>query len=186
MIVNDASRSRRSAAILAVVLGLLQLALVPNVGVLAGRANLALVFVACVCLGSDVQSAPVIGFLAGLFFDLTGSGPIGLMALLLTPLAYGLAAMGRPRVADDLSGSCAVAIPAFAVCELAYAVVLLVTGQSSFVDAVFLRALPGAALDAVAFAVVGMVISRAGAQRQGLGAGKARGRKGSHFNMKGL
>ena len=58
MIVNDAAKGRRTSVVLAVVLGLLQLSVIPNVGILGGRANLALVFVACACLGGDARKAP--------------------------------------------------------------------------------------------------------------------------------
>ena len=43
MIVNDTGKFRRVAIILAVVLCLLQLSIAPYVGILGGRANLALV-----------------------------------------------------------------------------------------------------------------------------------------------
>ena len=183
MIVNDPSRSRRSSIILAVVLALAQLALVPYLGLLGGRANLALVLVGCATLGGDAQKAPAIGFAAGLFFDLSGSGPIGLMALLLTGCAYLMAAADRSRVADDLAGAATLFVPAALAVELAYAVVLLVTGaSSSFVDAVFLRALPGATLDCVVFGLVGLVLSRAQGPASGVG-GRSRG---SHLSVKGL
>ena len=184
MIVNDSSKSGRSSIILAVVLAVAQLALVPNVALLGGRANLALVLVGCACLGGNASKAPLVGFAAGLFFDLAGSGPIGLMALLLTACGYLFASADRSRVADDLGGSVALFVPAAFVVELVYAVVLLATGlSSSFVDAVFLRAIPGVVLDCVSFAIVGLVLSRFQGQGSGMGGGR---RGGSHLSMKGL
>lgn len=70
MIVNDTGKARRVSIVLAVVLGILQLSIVPNVAILGGRANLALVFVAAVCLGGETSKAPFVGFFAGLFYDL--------------------------------------------------------------------------------------------------------------------
>lgn len=178
MIVNDAAKGRRTSVVLAVVLGLLQLSVIPNVGILGGRANLALVFVACACLGGDARKAPAIGFAAGLFYDLAGSGPIGLMALLLTLVGYVFAASGRSRVADDFGGSLVMFAPLASVVGVVYALVLLVLGISpSFVDAVLLRAIPGAVLDCVALSIVAAVLSRTSANSGGLGGG-AHGRGG--------
>ena len=187
MIVNDQASSRRISAVLAVVLAVLQLALVPNVGILGGRANLALVLAACACLGGEVRSAPVIGCLSGLFYDMTGTGPIGLMALLLTLLAWAYAATGRTRVADDVPAALAIFAPSAVGVGVVYALILLATGQaSSFVDVVFLRAVPGAALDCLAFWIVGTLLSRMpGASSSGLSLGGGKKRSG-HYDMKGL
>ena len=77
MIVNDTGKARRVSIVLAVVLGILQLSIVPQRGNPRGSRELALVFVAAVCLGGETSKAPFVGFFAGLFYDLAGSGPIG-------------------------------------------------------------------------------------------------------------
>ncbi len=147
--------------------------------------NLALVLVALACLGGPVSAAPAIGFASGLFYDMAGSGPIGLMALLLTLVAFALASAGRSRVVDDPSASVAIFVPIALGVSVLYAIVLLVCGQaSSFVDVVFLRAIPGAVLDTVAFAVCAFVMGRFGAPATGFGSGKKRG--GNRFSTKGL
>ena len=65
-----------------------------------------------------------------------------------------------------------------AVGGVVYALVLLVLGISpSLVDAVFLRAVPGAVLDCVALFIVAAVLSRTSANSGGLGGG-AHGRGG--------
>ena len=182
MIVNDSGRARRNAIVLAVVLGLLQLSIIPNVGILGGRANLCAVFVAVTCLGGDSSKAPLVGFLSGLFYDLAGSGPIGLMALLLTLAGFALSSSGRSRVADDPAASVAIFAPVSVVLEVVYAVVLLVFGQAgSFFEVVFMRALPGAVLDCLALAIVAFVLSRSGGTGSGLG-----GKHSSGLSMKGL
>lgn len=186
MIVNDTSKNKRSLVILGIVLGVLQLAVVPNVALVGGRCNLALVFVALACLGGSAASAPAIGFGAGLFYDLAGSGPIGLMALLLTLLGFALASAGRSRVSDDPAASVTIFVPASLLVGFLYAIVLLVVGQaSSFVEVVFLRALPGCVLDVVAFAVCAFVLARFGSSPSGFGGGKG-SRGGSRFSTKGL
>ena len=184
MIVRDTGKSRRVALVLGAVLLALQLGVAPNIGILGGRANLALVFVGCTCLGGDVRSAPALGFCAGLLYDLAGTGPIGLMALLLTLLGWFLAASDRPGPADDLGGAMALFVPAAVLVGVVYAVVLLALGVSSSpVDALLLRALPGAALDCACFALAGMALARAGAGSGGGlslsgGRGPAHGRGG--------
>lgn len=183
MIVNDTGKFRRVAIILAVVLGLLQLSIAPNIGILGGRANLALVLVAALCLGGDASKAPVIGFASGLFYDLSGSGPIGLMALLLTLMGYALAIGGHSRISDDPTAGVVLFIPVALIVEVAYALVLLVFGQAgSFVDVVFMRALPGAVLDVLSMVVVAFFLGRAGGSSGGFG-GR---RSGSGLSMKGL
>lgn len=163
MIVNDTGKFRRVAIILAIVLCLLQLSIAPYVGILGGRANLALVLAVALTLGGEESKAPAIGFACGLFYDLAGSGPIGLMALLLTVMCYALAVGGHSRIADDPTAGVVLFVPAALIVEVGYALVLLVFGQaSSFVDVVFLRALPGALLDCLSMAVVAFALSRTG------------------------
>lgn len=183
MIVNDTGKARRTAIVLAVVLGILQLSIVPCVGILGGRANLALVFVAAACLGGETSWAPLLGFFSGLFYDLAGSGPIGLMALLLTLTGFALALAGRSRVADDPMASVVLFVPVAIVVEALYAIVLLVFGQAeSFVDVVFMRALPGAVLDCLSLCVVAFALSRTVGSSGGFG-GK---HSGGGLSMKGL
>ena len=92
MIVKDAGKNRRVAVVLGIVLLVLQLGVAPNIGLFGGRANLALVFVGATCLGGEASRAPILGFVAGLVYDLAGTGPIGLMALLLTLAGWLMAA----------------------------------------------------------------------------------------------
>ncbi len=180
MIVNDSSKNRSTLIVLAVVLAVLQLGVVPNVALVNGRANLSLVLVAVACLGGSTASAPAIGFACGLFYDLAGSGPIGLMALLLTLVGFALASAGRSRVADDFGASIAIFIPLSLAVGILYACVLLICGQSSsIVDALFFRALPGAVLDCIAFSIVSFVLSRGSGSSMG-------GKGGSRFSTKGL
>lgn len=183
MIVNDTGKARRTSIALAVILGILQLSIVPNVGILGGRANLALVLVAAVCLGGETSKAPLVGFFSGLFYDLAGSGPIGLMALLLTFTGFALAAAGRSRVADDPTASIVLFVPVALVVEVVYAIVLLVFGQAqSFVEVVFMRALPGAVLDCLALGITSVVLARVGGGSGGFG-GK---HSGGGLSLKGL
>lgn len=186
MIVNDPTKSRRQAVILGIVLGILQLALVPNVGIGNGRANLALIFTAYMCMGGNSQQAPIVGFCAGLFFDLCSSGPIGLMALLLTIAGWGMSIAGQARMADDPVSSTMFFAPVAGAVSLIYCVVLMATGQvSSLLDAIVFRALPGFVLDVIAFLIVALIIARTSAPTSGYGMGsRGRGGRGGGFTMK--
>lgn len=186
MIVRDASRNRRSALWLALVLLVLQLGFAPNIGILGGRANLALVFVGCTCLGGDARRAPVYGFVAGALYDLSGTGPLGLMALVLTLAGWALASLDRPSPADDLAGSLVLFVPLALGVALLCALVLLALGSSTFVDLVFMRALPGAVLDCLCFVAASKLLERlggGGSQGLNLGGKGHGGRRGGHYTM---
>ena len=183
MQVSDRNRESRSIAVLALVCAVLQLALAPNVGLGNGRANFALVFSACVALQTGGRRGVVAGFLAGLFFDLSTTGPIGLMAFCLTVTAFVLGLEGVGRGAGDLGSAMARFSVAAAAVSLVYHLAMLLTGAtSSFVDAVFLRALPTTLLTVVAFVPFAYYLSRVRAASSGLGLS----RRGSHLSGKGL
>ena len=142
MQISDKNREARGIALTAIICAVLQLAIAPNVGLGNGRANLALVFAATVALTSGGGRAVVCGFFAGLFYDLSSTGPIGLMALMLS------------------------------VVNVGYGLGLMLAGQGGgFVDAVFLRALPGALLSLVCFLPFAYFESRIRTSGPSLGGG---------------
>lgn len=184
MLVNDAAKGRRTTIGLAVACALCQLMVSPNIGLLGGRPNFALVFLAFTALSTGSSSAPALGFAAGLFYDLAGTGPMGLMTLMLTVAAFAMSHMGAVGAAEDPMGALGAFVPVALAVAIGYALVLLVTGQaSSFVDVVIMRALPGAALDIAAFLVLSFIMGRIGRTGGSRGVGS---RKGGHYSMKGL
>lgn len=163
MIIKDQASHRKTTLVLALVLAVCQIGLVPSLGILGGRANLALVFVACTCMGGSVQMAPLLGFGAGLVYDLAGTGPIGLMTLILTIIGWMLAHADRVSVADDRVGALMLFIPLAVACEVLYAFVLIAAGMTpSPFEALVMRALPGAVLDGVSMWIVTLVLAHAG------------------------
>ena len=160
MQISDKNREARGIALTAIICAVLQLAIAPNVGLGNGRANLALVFAATVALTSGGGRAVVCGFFAGLFYDLSTTGPIGLMALLLSVCGFALGGEGRNRLSGDL------------VVNVGYGLGLMLAGQGGgFVDAVFLRALPGALLSLVCFLPFAYFESRIRTSGPSLGGG---------------
>ena len=183
MQVVDRNREVRTTVVLAVVCLVLQLALAPNLGLGNGRANFGLVLVGSIVLFSSSRHPVLAGFLSGLVFDLCTTGPIGLMAFCLTVAAFALGLEGVGRGAGDLGSAMVRFSVAAAAVSLVYHLAMLLTGAtSSFVDAVFLRALPTALLTIVAFVPFAYYLSRVRATGSGLGLS----RRGSHLSGKGL
>lgn len=187
MQVSNRNKDHRSILVLAVVCGTLQLALVPNIGLGNGRANLALVFSACIALTVGGRKSVLAGFFAGLFFDLSTTGPIGLMSFLLSVSAYLLGLQGRNRITGDLGLTMGTfTVHALAV-SLAYHVTMLLVGEAGgFLDVVALRTLPTALLTVIAFIPFAIWLTRVQPSGPNLGGGRRRSSRGSHFNMRGL
>ena len=134
MQISDKNREARGIALTAIICAVLQLAIAPNVGLGNGRANLALVFAATV------------------FYDLSTTGPIGLMALLLSVCGFALGGEGRNRLSGEFASGILLFVVADLIVNVGYGLGLMLAGQGGgFVDAVFLRALPGALLSLVCF-----------------------------------
>lgn len=181
MQVADKNRDMRSTALLVVLCAVLQLALAPNLGLGNGRANFALVFSACVALSKGGRMGVVCGFLSGLFFDLSTTGPIGLMAFCLTISSYVLGIEGRNRMAGDLAASMALFSAAALAVSFVYHLAMLLVGQaSSIVDVVVFRTLPTTALTIVTFVPFAYYFSRVRASGPSLGG------RGSHLSRRGL
>ena len=179
MQVADRNREPRSAAVLAVICGLAQLALAPNIGLGNGRANFALIFSACVALLVGGRRAVLVGFFAGLFFDLSTTGPLGLMAFCLTVSSFLLGLEERNRMSGDLAVTLALFCGADLGVSLVYHLAMLLVGQAdSLLDVIVFRTLPTALLTAVFFVPFAYYFSRMHVSGSGLG--------GGHFGKRGF
>lgn len=186
MQVADKNRDRRGTLVLAIVCAVLQLALAPNIGIGNGRANLALVFTVCAAFNIGGRKGVLAGFFAGLFFDLSATGPIGLMAGLCAVAAYVLGQEGRNRMAGEFGASVVEFSITTLVVSLIYHLAMLMVGQSSsFLDVVALRTLPTAFLTILAFLPFAWYYSRSAGAGPSLSMG-GRHRGGSHLNTRGL
>jgi rod shape-determining protein MreD len=181
MQVANKNRETKGVTLLAIGCAVLQLALAPNVGLGNGRANFALVFTACVALSLGGRRGVVCGFLAGLFFDLSTTGPIGLMAFCLTVTSYVLGLEGRNRMAGDLANSMMLFSASALAVSFAYHLAMLLVGQaSSLIDVLVFRTLPTAALSIVAFLPFAYYYARVRTSGPSLGG------QGGHFSRRGL
>lgn len=173
MQVADRNRDARSTVALALICGVAQLALAPNLALGNGRANFALIFSACLALLVGGRRAVVAGFVAGLFFDLSTTGPVGLMAFCLTVSSFVLGMEERNRMSGDL----AVTLVLFCVADLGvslvYHLAMLLVGQAdSLLDVLVFRTLPTALLTAVFFIPFAYYFSRMHVSGSGLGGGR--------------
>ena len=152
MQVKDSVRSRRDFGILAAICLILQIAVAPNIAFGNGRANLALVFAGIASLMLGGRTGVLCGFAAGLIFDLSTTGPIGLMALMLSIASYILGMEVHDRISEEpVMTLIPFSIAALSV-SLVYGLLALAFGMGeSLFDAIFLRALPSALLTIIAY-----------------------------------
>jgi rod shape-determining protein MreD len=187
MQVANKNRDRRGTLILAIVCAVCQLALAPNIGIGNGRANFALIFTACVAFNVGGRRGVLAGFFAGLFFDLSTTGPVGLMAGCCAAAAYLMGQEGRNRMAGEFGATVAEFSVATLVVSLIYHFAMLVVGQSSsLLDVLVLRTLPTALLTIIAFLPFAWFYSRSTGGGPSLSMGGRHRGGGSHLSTRGL
>ncbi len=170
MQVADSNKRRRDSLRLALACFVLQLAVAPNIGIGNGHINFALVFCAIVSLTTGGRWGVLCGFFSGLVFDLCSTGPIGLMALLLTIGSFVMGMECRNRLVEDHSAAIVLFFVVCAFVVIAYQLTMLLVGDAhSFADVLFLRALPTAALTSVVFLLVAHLMGGGNRSKRGVG-----------------
>ncbi len=121
----------------------LQTILSPNMAIAGISPNFFMVALAVVLAKSSQKTATVAGFVAGIVFDLLGSGPVGCMSLSMAVAAYLISALSDMFKADDIvSWLVLLGISTLAV-NLLYCVVVSIAGfETSFFGALAFKALP--------------------------------------------
>lgn len=166
MQLRETGRPMRSIIVLSVVAALLQVGLAPQLSVMGGTLNFMLALCCALALTSDVSSAVYIGFCCGLFFDLTSSGPIGLMALIMTVAGFGLATASRGVMGGLTPESLRLAGIVILLVNLAYGLCLFLMGvQGDLVWALFGHGISSTVLDILLAALFLLVLSGQGPQR---------------------
>lgn len=161
MQVKDKRKSRRGVGVLALVCLVCHLALAPNIALGNGRANFALVFAEVVALSVGGPTGVLCGFLGGLVYDLSSTGPIGLMAFLLTAAAYPLGMEVHDRIGEDPGSTYVPVAVTTLVVTFVYHLAMLLVGQStSFFEGVVFRTLPTALLTFLAYIPFAVVLGR--------------------------
>ena len=164
MKVNDSNKMRKTLLVAAIVCFVLQLAFVPNIGLFDGRVNICMITALYIALSIGGKTGVIAGFIAGLFFDLTTTGPVGLMAFELTLASYFLGLEERNKLSDGYGIAFQHFLIACVSIELVYGLAMLMTGHSHNILYTFgLHSIPAIVLDCVVFALALLVFtSRAG------------------------
>ena len=161
MQVKDRNKNRRSIGALALVALFCQLGLAPAIALGGGHPNFAFVFAAVIALSIGGGTGVAIGFVAGLVYDLSTTGPIGLMALLLTVSSYILGMEVHDRIAEEPVMTLIPFSVAALVVSLVYGLLALAFGMGeSLFDAIFLRALPSALLTIIVYLPFLIILGR--------------------------
>lgn len=126
-------RGNRLLVTACIVAAFLQVAVAPQLSILGGRINFMLALTVTSAIGGDSRTMVYVGFFSGLFFDLTALVPIGLMALLLTLLGYGVAATSRGIVPGLSMDALRIVCTGVLAVQLLYGVLLFFMGvETSF------------------------------------------------------
>ncbi len=173
MIVNDQNQRLRRLVILALVCAVLQLILAPVLVIGAGHPNFCLVFAIVASFPGGGVAPLWAAFLAGLFFDLTATSPVGLMALLLVLASFALNPQDRDRLVEEPARCLRDSAFAVLAVELIYQLMLLVIFPGpSIADVLFLRWLPSSLWDWMCLVPFVVVLSRPTTDVLTLGGGK--------------
>ncbi|MEE1160273.1 MAG: rod shape-determining protein MreD [Atopobiaceae bacterium] len=188
MQIKDANKSRRGSIVLAAVCLALQVMISPNIGMGNGRINFALIFAAIYALTYGGKSAVVVGFFAGLVYDLLATNPIGLMAGLLTILSYALGREERDRFADGtVSVLSAFGTGSFLAIGGYHLAMILLGDSSSVVDLLMLRILPTFAMTFLGFLPFAYLELRRVAKARGKHVGaKSHGLRENYYDIRNL
>lgn len=191
--VRDTKRSRRSTIIMFLVALALQLGLAPQIELFGGRVNVMAALLLAFAPGMEAGPAALLGFAAGLSFDLSQPVPLGLMALVLTIAGFVLASASRGTLGGLNRDTVRLVAIAAVLLNVLYAICLLLLGQvDGILIAIGVHGLVSAALD-VAMACAFLYFN--GPQDSGLGfsgsgsslgsgrAPKAGGLHAGHFSM---
>ena len=125
---NTAPQRQQIVFILAVVAAVLQVAFAPQISILGGRFNFMLAFALAIALRGDGTQAVFAGFFAGLFYDLTSTVPVGLMALLTMVASFGLSSIGGAGTSGFSGASLRLAAAGALAVSIVNGIVLVVLG----------------------------------------------------------
>ncbi len=168
MQVKDRNRSARSIATLAIVSLVLQLGFAPSLVLGQGHPNFAFIFVGIIALSIGGRTAVTCGFFAGLLFDLSSTGPVGLCSLLFSLAAYILGIELRDRVSEEPMMTLIPFSVATLCVALCYNISMVAFGASnSLLEALVFRALPTTLLTVLCYLPYLFIVSLAhgGSQR---------------------
>lgn len=178
---NSNGRTRSGFVITVIACMLLHLALAPQVSIMGGRFNFMLVLTAVCAISGDSRAMVYVGFLSGLFYDLTTTSPVGLMALLLALTGYAVALMSRGLASDLGMQTVRVVVIAVLAVNVIYSLALFFMGvESNLFTAVGVHGLVSGVLDVIACVPL-LIIGGSGGSGSGFSA-RGKGRGGLTYN----
>lgn len=134
---------------------LLQVALVPYLAVGGMTPNVLLLAAVTIALVKGPRAGMVAGFAGGVLFDLLGSGPIGVGALVFCLVAFIAASLKQNTFADGWLVPLVIVFLTSFVAEISYMMVLAVLGQGAgTLSGVLGRAFPASLYNAMVAVVV--------------------------------
>jgi len=123
----------------------LQVGLAPYLSVGGVTPNFLLLVVVTLALTTGPNEGATAGFVAGLLFDLIGTGPIGPMALVLTATGYFAGLLHEQMFAEGWLLPITVLAIAAISAEVAYGLILMLLGEGGpFWRSFFTKMLPAA------------------------------------------
>lgn len=124
---------------------LLQAGLAPYMSIAGVTPNFLLLVVVTLALTTGPNEGATAGFVAGLIFDLLGTGPIGPMALVLAATGYFAGLLHEQMFAEGWLLPITVFAIAAISAEVAYGLLLMLLGEGgSFWQSFFTKMLPAA------------------------------------------
>ncbi|MDR1713246.1 MAG: rod shape-determining protein MreD [Coriobacteriales bacterium] len=144
-----------------------QIMLAPNIAVAGVVPNFLLVFTVIVAIFNNRTTSSVLGFILGLLYDLIIAGPIGVMPLVLSVLAFSVSSLNK----DMFSGGWLVEVVLLLVAaflgELLYAALLSIVGyDTNFLGSLVSRTLPGTVYDSLLGLIIFPVMNRFSRRRR--------------------
>jgi rod shape-determining protein MreD len=186
MQVKDRAKSRRWLFILALIGLVVQVMVAPYLTIANGQVNALMVCAFGVALAEGGSRGVVAGFVAGLLYDLLTTGPIGLMALLLTIASFVLGAGNSAQTLGERR-SWLMAVAAAAAVELIYWLVCLAWGGAGVgVLALLAGWVPSVVLDALALALMIFCLVRILGGGSGLQTGAAHQLARKSYSTRGM
>jgi rod shape-determining protein MreD len=167
-------------ALFGVLACLAQIVIAPNIRIVTAVPDLVLITVIIQAIRLPQTPATVFGFVLGLLFDLTSSGPFGLMTLILTLLALLVSSLNKGTFTEHWIVEMLLMALAALFGELLYGVIsVLINPDLDFIGSLLAIVLPTTLYDAVIGAVILLIIHLLGGRDSGgygsLGGGRSSG-----------
>ncbi|MDR3052910.1 MAG: rod shape-determining protein MreD [Coriobacteriales bacterium] len=145
----------------------LQIMIAPNIAINDVVPNFMLVAVVLIAINHGTTPSCTAGFVLGLLYDLFAQGPLGVMALILTILAYSTSSLNKGMFANSWLIGLLTLVVAALFGELLHSVFLTVIGsETEFLKSLVIRTLPSMLYDAVLGLVLFPILARFGSRKK--------------------